>query len=454
MTVADMTRTPAGPTLDRGRSAAVAAGAAGAAILGGLALVLASGVPAAVGVVVAGAGVLTAVVLLVPVAVRALVRVPGLAFVVVLAGLATFWMISGLQRAGQLPDGLNRGFHAPSGILYPYGFYPYERFRGLAAGSTGWPWEIGRISVLPLVVALLSATGGLVLLADAVRLGLGLAPLAQRQRAPWRVMTATDTGPAPSGWRMVPGVLLILLAAFLAIGLADRYAAGNALLQALVLLGVGGWTAVLIGGPFLVGALMRIDRDKAGRARDEERQRFAAHLHDSVLQTLALVQRQAHDPAAVVRLARRQEHALRAWMAGESELASETLAAALREIVAEVEDEYRDDRRADRHRRPAARSHGRGARRRRPGGAAQRRRGTPPGRRCTCSARSAASGPRCSSATRARALTPTRWPTSGAGIRDAMIGRMAVSGGRATIESTPGRGDRGRAPARAGRGAR
>jgi signal transduction histidine kinase len=103
---------------------------------------------------------------------------------------------------------------------------------------------------------------------------------------------------------------------------------------------IGGWAAVLVASPVVVGALTMVDRDKASRARQEECQRFAAHLHDSVLQTLALVQRQAHDPAAVIRLARRQEHALRAWMAGESELVSETLGAALRDVVASVEDEY------------------------------------------------------------------------------------------------------------------
>src|SRR6202012_3280213 len=108
----------------------------------------------------------------------------------------------------------------------------------------------------------------------------------------------------------------------------------------LMLIGVGGGAAILIGSPLLIGSLMRLDRDKAGRAREEERQRFAAHLHDSVLQTLALVQRQAHDPAAVARLARRQEHALRAWMAGEADLLSETLVAAIREGVGGGEDEY------------------------------------------------------------------------------------------------------------------
>lgn len=72
---------------------------------------------------------------------------------------------------------------------------------------------------------------------------------------------------------------------------------------------------------------------------------MAAHLHDSVLQTLALIQRQAHDPREVVRLARGQERDLRAFLyrdvhhpgAGPDE----TLAAALRRVAVEVEDDHR-----------------------------------------------------------------------------------------------------------------
>ena len=41
---------------------------------------------------------------------------------------------------------------------------------------------------------------------------------------------------------------------------------------------------------------------------------MAAHVHDSVLQTLALIQRSADDPQHVVRLARAQERELRSWL--------------------------------------------------------------------------------------------------------------------------------------------
>jgi signal transduction histidine kinase len=411
---------------------------AGAAILGGLGLVLLPGVSAGLGILVAAFGVVGALALLLPVGVRALVRVPGLIVVVLLVVLATLWVITGLRRAGHLPDGLS-GSGALNGTPYPYVVEPYNLTYRIFDNGAGWPWQIGRISLLPLVAVLLSAGGGLVLLADSVRVQLGLEPRAMRQRAPWRLMTAPESQGVPGPWRMVTGALLILFAAFLAIGLAGRYVAGDALLQALALLGIAGWTAVLIGGPFLVGALMRIDRDKAGRAREEERQRFAAHLHDSVLQTLALVQRQAYDPAAVVRLARRQEHALRAWMAGESELASETLAAALREIVAEVEDEYRmtveltaiGDRPLDAKgealvaaAREALRNAGRHA----------------PGAPVTMFCEIARDRAEVFVRDEGPGFDPGEVASERRGIRDAMIGRMAVSGGRATIDSTPGEG--------------
>jgi signal transduction histidine kinase len=63
---------------------------------------------------------------------------------------------------------------------------------------------------------------------------------------------------------------------------------------------------------------LRLGRDLASerreRARAEERAEMASHLHDSVLQTLALIQRSAADPQQVRRLARAQERQLRSWL--------------------------------------------------------------------------------------------------------------------------------------------
>ena len=69
---------------------------------------------------------------------------------------------------------------------------------------------------------------------------------------------------------------------------------------------------------------------------------MAAHIHDSVLQTLTLVQKRADDPRAVAQLARAQERELRGWLfTGDRAPASASLAAALEEAAAEVEDAHR-----------------------------------------------------------------------------------------------------------------
>ena len=71
---------------------------------------------------------------------------------------------------------------------------------------------------------------------------------------------------------------------------------------------------VLLLGPWWLRIARDLVIERQGRARAEERADIAAHMHDSVLQTLALVQRRADDPQAVVQLARAQERELRSWL--------------------------------------------------------------------------------------------------------------------------------------------
>lgn len=86
-----------------------------------------------------------------------------------------------------------------------------------------------------------------------------------------------------------------------------------------VLWPIGGVLLVLAGVVVIFGPWwLRIARDlvleRQARARAEERADMAARVHDSVLQTLALIQRQADEPARVVALARAQERELRSWL--------------------------------------------------------------------------------------------------------------------------------------------
>jgi signal transduction histidine kinase/phage shock protein PspC (stress-responsive transcriptional regulator) len=77
--------------------------------------------------------------------------------------------------------------------------------------------------------------------------------------------------------------------------------------------------------------------ERAARIRSEERAAVATHLHDSVLQTLALIQRHADQPQAVHRLARSQERELRAWLYEPAVATGGTWAGLVASIVAEVE---------------------------------------------------------------------------------------------------------------------
>ncbi len=105
---------------------------------------------------------------------------------------------------------------------------------------------------------------------------------------------------------------------------------------------------VYVAGAFIVTwavtTLRRSDRAilaaREELARTQERSRISAHLHDSVLQTLALIQRAAERPSEVVALSRRQERELRGWLYGDEGAGEEGLADSLRRTAADVEERY------------------------------------------------------------------------------------------------------------------
>jgi phage shock protein PspC (stress-responsive transcriptional regulator)/anti-sigma regulatory factor (Ser/Thr protein kinase) len=97
---------------------------------------------------------------------------------------------------------------------------------------------------------------------------------------------------------------------------------------------------VLLFGPWWLRIARDLVVERQARARAEERADIAAHMHDSVLQTLALIQRRAEDPQAVVQLARAQERDLRSWLfegraPGDADVSS--FAEGIRQIQRDVE---------------------------------------------------------------------------------------------------------------------
>ncbi|MGP3966885.1 PspC domain-containing protein [Streptomyces sp. 6N223] len=117
-------------------------------------------------------------------------------------------------------------------------------------------------------------------------------------------------------------------------------------LQASVAVVVG---IALLAGPYVVRMVQDLSEERTLRIRAQERAEVAAHVHDSVLHTLTLIQRNAENPREVARLARAQERELRTWLyksaerPGESaepeaEASPTTLAEAVRAAAAEVED--------------------------------------------------------------------------------------------------------------------
>src|SRR4029453_5618548 len=96
----------------------------------------------------------------------------------------------------------------------------------------------------------------------------------------------------------------------------------------------------LVVGPWVYRLASDLSDERAERIRTQERADVAAHLHDSVLQTLALIQKSSHDPTTVARLARAQEAPLPSGLYGGESTDESSLAGALRSAAAEVEDTH------------------------------------------------------------------------------------------------------------------
>ena len=198
---------------------------------------------------------------------------------------------------------------------------------------------------------------------------------------------------------------------------------------------------MLILAPFLYRLARTLAAERAARIRSQERAEVAAHLHDSVLQTLALVQQQAGDPRAVATLARRQERELRSWLDGDRAPAGQLLGA-LQAAAAEVEERFDvpvdvvavgdapldDDLRATvaaaREAMVNAAKFGAG----------------PDGPAVNVYVEAADDAVTVFVRDRGPGFDPDTVPADRRGLRESIIGRMERHGGRATVHAAPGMG--------------
>jgi signal transduction histidine kinase len=276
-------------------------------------------------------------------------------------GLPVLWVRAGFILAAAL-GGLGIAFYAVLWMVLPADTAFETGAPGLESASRRGmrPGRIRRLTDVGPAIALAALGLGAILLLEAVLgrgvvfwpvfLGLlGLAILwrqadeAQRERwndqsgriDPMRIVFGSG------GWasyaRVALGTLLVISAVFVFgfEGASVSDARAGLVAGGLVLVGL----AIVIG-PWIFRLASDLSAERAERVRTQERADLAAHLHDSVLQTLALIQKNSGDSALVARLARSQERDLRSWLyAGESTDES-TLASALRGVAAAVEDNH------------------------------------------------------------------------------------------------------------------
>jgi signal transduction histidine kinase len=142
-----------------------------------------------------------------------------------------------------------------------------------------------------------------------------------------------------AGGMVLAGAGVVVAAAIAISGTGEPGTAGAVAMFSILVAGLLSLVGVVVL-PWLFLLARTVTRERAARVRAEERAEVATHLHDSVLQTLTLIQKRTGDPAAMARLARHAERELRGWLYGPDQGAPADLVGALRAAAAEVEDRF------------------------------------------------------------------------------------------------------------------
>ncbi|WP_369819570.1 PspC domain-containing protein [Actinoplanes sp. TFC3] len=194
------------------------------------------------------------------------------------------------------------------------------------AGTAGW------------LIALIAVGAGVIWhQSDATRRGQ---LSEQAARTPWLAAVVAESDRRSFVMRFIGGGVLIAVGVIGVLAVyspkTDFKAVLNGVIFALVgLIGVG-----VVVAPLLWRTFSQLRNEREGRIREQERAEVAAMIHDQVLHTLALIQRNSTDIKEVQRLARGQERSLRNWLYKPTASPTERFAAALEQAAAEVEDTY------------------------------------------------------------------------------------------------------------------
>lgn len=198
---------------------------------------------------------------------------------------------------------------------------------GLAIAFAGSMILLGTIGLWPSNVLVITVGA----------LAFGTAALTDRNMPGPLAALIDPTVEKPGRLRLLFGVALLIggLAVFAA-NVGPLYEIGPVVLS-VALTGIGIFVAF---GPWVARLASDLGTERRERIRQEERAEMAAHLHDSVLQTLALIQR-SDDPARMSILARHQETELRDWLFGNAPLeGADLLSTALKDAARKVEADH------------------------------------------------------------------------------------------------------------------
>ena len=153
----------------------------------------------------------------------------------------------------------------------------------------------------------------------------------------WSRGNEDEVGGLSTVARIVAGIAVAVggIIAFAALSISFTQAIVTLIVGLAIVAGV-----VLVAAPSVVQMGRSLDDERLDRIRLDERARISAHLHDSVLQTLTLIQQSADDPARTAQLARRQERELRGWLYGPTSTSPDglLLGPALENAALEIEE--------------------------------------------------------------------------------------------------------------------